>query len=95
MDPLYRPRMEFIAGRAPEPQGPIPPPGAANQTPAPAPGVPSGTPAPAPGQQSQTAPADAAPVQPTNGAPAVSMPKNPLNGSAFSPNQPPIEGPPQ
>lgn len=94
MDPLYRPRMEFIAGRGPEPMTAIPPPGAIQSpTQPPAQGQPSQTPPPQPGQPSQTPkPEAAAAVQPTNGAPPVSLPKNPLNGEQFSPNVPPVQG---
>ncbi len=96
-DPLYSPRMEFIAGRGPDPGGPIPPPGAQNGTPQPAPGAgPSQTPPPQPGHGSSTpapqGPEAAAAVQPTNGAPAVSLPKNPMTGESFSPTQPPVQG---
>jgi len=97
LDPLYRPRYEFIMGRGPDPGGAIPPPGAIQSgTQPPAPGQPSPTPAPQPGATTPTPPPgeQAAAVQPKNGEGPVSMPKNPLNGQTFSPNTPPVQGMP-
>lgn len=99
-DPLYQPRYEFVMGRGPEPQAPIPPPAARGQPGAapggpPPPGAPQPHPGgpPAPMPQGPPGPPQAAPTQLPGGKPQ-NLPKNPLTGQVFSPDAPPMGAPP-
>jgi len=100
-DPLFRARLEFIAGRGPEPVAPIPPPAMVGGTQPPMPGQQTPTPAPQPGAGAATPPpqpgqGNATPApQPKNGEAPVRLPQNPLTHSEFQPTQPPLSGPPQ